>query len=89
MLDAAGGSGNSGHNICQTLLDDAASLSIQTVSSINAPFTGVYRPLSPLAAFIGENPTGTWTLHVSDSYPADGGYVRAFSLYTSGYSCTP
>ena len=54
-----------------------------------APFTGWFAPASPLAALLGEETSGTWTLHVSDSFPADPGNVRAFSLETSGYSCAP
>ncbi|HEY5949210.1 MAG TPA: proprotein convertase P-domain-containing protein, partial [Kofleriaceae bacterium] len=89
LLDAAGGPNNNGHNFCQTVLDDAAPTSIQSVTPAQAPFTGTFAPANPLAAFAGESPAGTWTLHVSDSFPADGGFVRAFSLATSGFDCTP
>lgn len=89
LFDAAGGPNNNGRNMCQTTLDDAATASIQAVTPADAPFSGLYKPLSPLSAFIGESATGTWTLHVSDSYPADPGNVRAFSIETSGFDCTP
>jgi uncharacterized repeat protein (TIGR01451 family) len=72
--------GGSGNNMCQTLLDDEASVSIESVGTADAPFTGSYTPASPLSAFDGENPNGTWKLHVRDSYLGDTGNIRAFSL---------
>lgn len=89
LFDAAGGPNNNGHNMCQTTLDDAATAPIQAVTPLDAPFTGLFKPLSPLSAFVGEPATGTWTLHVSDSFPADPGNVREFSIETSGFDCTP
>jgi subtilisin-like proprotein convertase family protein len=89
LLNAMGSPNNNGHNICQTLLDDSAPMSIQDVTPAMAPFSGWFHPASPLSAFLGEETSGTWTLHVSDSFPADPGNVRAFSIETSGYSCSP
>jgi subtilisin-like proprotein convertase family protein len=89
LFDAPGGPNNNGHNFCQTTLDDAATASIQAVTPAQAPFTGIFKPLSPLSAFAGNEASGTWTLHVSDSFPADPGNVRAFSIETSGFDCTP
>jgi len=89
LLDAPGGPLNSGNNLCQTVLDDAAAPSIQGVTSAQAPFTGTFRPVSPLAAFIGDEANGTWTLRASDSTPFDAGSVRAFSIETRGFSCAP
>jgi subtilisin-like proprotein convertase family protein len=71
------------------VLDDAAATSIQSLTPLDAPITGIFKPASPLAAFTGENPSGTWTLHVSDSFPADAGNLRAFSIETSGFDCSP
>jgi subtilisin-like proprotein convertase family protein len=82
-----GGSGNSGNNFCQTVLDDAAATSIQSVTAADAPFTGTFSPASPLAAFNGENPNGVWTLNVSDTASFDVGSVRAFSLSMEGFVC--
>src|SRR5207249_72356 len=48
--------GDDGNNFCQTVLDDNAIISIQGLDSSIAPFTGVFRPFTPLAAFNGENP---------------------------------
>jgi subtilisin-like proprotein convertase family protein len=75
--------GDTGNNFCQTLLDDQAVNAIQE-GSASAPFTGAFKPASPLAAFSGENPNGTWVLNVSDRAGADTGSVRAFSLIISG-----
>ena len=40
---------------------------------------GTYKPFSPLSAFDGENPNGTWTLTVIDVYE-DGGSLNAWSI---------
>ena len=81
--------GENGDNFCNTLLDDQATNLIQNVTAANAPFTGSFKPRSPLNAFRGENPNGVWTLNVTDFVSADGGSVRAFSLLftSSQFSC--
>jgi subtilisin-like proprotein convertase family protein len=89
LFDAPGGPNNSANNLCQTELDDAATASIQTVTLAQAPYTGVFRPASPLAAFLGQPATGTWTLNASDSTFFDTGSVRAFSIQAAGFTCTP
>lgn len=38
------------------------------------------RPQTPLAAFKGQNSTGTWTLRVKDNTPSDGGNIQDFRL---------
>ena len=77
-------------NICQTLLDDDAFTrpSIQDVEPWDAPFVGTYRPASPLSAFDGEDPNGTWVLMVTDHWDAWNGYVRAFSVIITTHQCT-
>jgi subtilisin-like proprotein convertase family protein len=40
---------------------------------------GTYKPLSPLSAFDGENPNGTWTLTVIDVYE-DAGVLNDWSI---------
>ncbi|MEP6862461.1 MAG: S8 family serine peptidase [Deltaproteobacteria bacterium] len=87
LLNAAGGPNNSGNNFCQTVLDDSASTSIEAVTVDQAPFTGTFRPNSPLAAFAGQPASGTWNLHAADSTFIDSGSVRAFSIYASGFTC--
>jgi subtilisin-like proprotein convertase family protein len=87
LMSQPGGSGNSGNNFCQTVLDDSAATSIQNITVAQNPYTGTFRPASPLAAFIGQNADGVWTLNASDRATLDTGGVRAFSLRTSGFIC--
>ncbi len=77
-----------GHNFCQVTLDDGTpNPSIQTVTSSQAPFTGVWRPANPLTAFVGENPNGTWSLSAVDHFGQDTGSLRAFSLTLTPTAC--
>ena len=67
------GVGSDGDNFQDTVLDDSASTSI---SAGAAPFNGQFSPTGTggLAVFNGENPTGTWTLQVEDTFlPEDSG----------------
>ncbi|HKX27725.1 MAG TPA: proprotein convertase P-domain-containing protein [Blastocatellia bacterium] len=79
---------NGGNNFCNTVFDDAATASIQSITPLGAPYTGSFRPVSPLAAFNGENGNGTWTLKVVDTFGGDTGNVRAFSLVFSSFVCS-
>ncbi len=56
--------------------------SMNDYGSFTCPPTNneTYKPLSPLSAFDGENPNGTWTLVVTDNYPEDGGSLNAWSI---------
>jgi len=87
LINRAGGTGNSGNNFCQTLLEDDATDSIQGVLISQAPFVGSFKPANPLSAFIGEASAGTWTLNVSDLASIDTGSVRSFSLLINGFTC--
>lgn len=94
IISRPGGSGNSGKNFCQTLLDDDAqdAMSIGSIASNGPPpqgppYTGTFKPANSLSAFDGENPNGTWLLTVIDSFAGDTGSVRAFSLQLTGFSC--
>jgi hypothetical protein len=89
LMNRPGGPDNSGNNFCGTVLSDAAATSIQDVTVPDAPFTGTFKPASPLGAFKGQNADGTWVLGVSDQVTTDVGSVRAFSLLLSGFSCGP
>jgi subtilisin-like proprotein convertase family protein len=46
-------------------------------NTTNPPFTGVFSPLEPLSAFIGENVSGTWELIIFDE---DRGFQPAAQL---------
>jgi len=88
LMNQPGGFNNNGRNFCNTVLDDSALALIQTITPAGAPYTGSFKPASPLAAFNGQNGNGTWTLTVTDVFPADGGNVRAFSLTFTNFVCT-
>ncbi len=94
IINRPGGSGNSGKNFCQTVLDDDAAnaISINNITSTGLPpqgppYTGTFKPSNPLSAFDGENPNGTWTLTVIDGSIGDTGNVRSFSLQITGFAC--
>ena len=77
--------GGSGNNICQAVFDDTAARSITTAASEDAPFTGSWRPESPLSALNGHSADGTWNFHVADEAAVDIGSVRAFTLHVAGF----
>jgi subtilisin-like proprotein convertase family protein len=89
LIDQAGGVNNSGQNYCNTTLDDESSGgSIQLITPAGAPYSGSFKPNSPLSAFDGQSPNGTWTLTVTDRGIADTGNVRAFSLIITPSACS-
>lgn len=80
--------GSSGNNLCNTVLDDeGGGPPIQSIAAAGAPYTGTFTPASPLSAFAGEDPNGTWTLKVVDSAAGQTGSVRAFSIGLSRNGC--
>lgn len=85
VMDHADGSGN---NLCQTVLDDAASVSIQSALSTSAPFSGTWAPANPLAGFAGVDPNGTWSLQVVDVFSQDTGHIRDFSIRLTSDTAT-
>lgn len=68
-------------------LDDQAALATFPCPPINGV---IVIPQSPLAAFIGQNSTGTWTLTVSDLFDGDGGELTdwGLSINTNIVSCS-
>jgi subtilisin-like proprotein convertase family protein len=89
LFNRPGGTGNSGNNFCQTVFDDGATNSIQTIPVAGAPWTGTFKPATPLSAFDGQPASGTWVLNVSDNAFIDVGSVRAVTLSLSGFDCSP
>ncbi len=74
--------GSSGDNFIGTILDDSASTPI---GNGTAPFTGSFRPWSPLSVFngTGNDPNGPWVLSIYDSAAGDTGTFRAWCLTVS------
>ncbi|MFT7835017.1 S8 family serine peptidase [Saccharothrix sp. BKS2] len=77
--------GATGSNLCQVVFDDSAARAFSTVTSANAPFTGTWRPTTPLGALLEQPADGTWTFKVVDTAAADRGSIRAVSLKINGY----
>ncbi|WBX75623.1 Ig-like domain-containing protein [Tenacibaculum ovolyticum] len=69
--------GSFGNNYTNTIFDDSAA---NPISSGTAPFAGTFRPEAALSNFIGENPTGNWTLSVFDINGGDVGTIDSFSI---------
>jgi subtilisin-like proprotein convertase family protein len=73
-----GGEGSNGQNFTNTRLDDEAAVSVVGAS---APFTGSFRPESPLSTFDGQNLQGTWTLTIQDADLGESGTLINWTLY--------
>jgi subtilisin-like proprotein convertase family protein len=72
--------GGSGDNMVNTIFDDSAALAIGQGAP---PFTGSFRPETPLAVFNGlpaAQANGTWTLYVLDLFDEDGGTLNNWEL---------
>ena len=69
--------GSGGDNYINTLFDDSATVSI---SAGTAPFTGSFRPESPLNVFNGQDIHGSWIFKVSDQASGDTGRVENYCL---------
>ena len=78
----------SGNNFTDTVFDDAAATSITDGA---APFTGTFRPSSPLSAALGINAAGLWTLKLVDAASGDSGTIDSWtlSLIYPAASCGP
>ena len=69
--------GSTGANYINTVFNDSASTPI---SSGTPPFTGSFRPESPLSVFNGQNPLGDWILRVNDNAAGDTGRVMNYCI---------
>jgi len=69
--------GGTGQNFIGTLLNDSASIPI---SNGTAPFTGTFRPRSPLSAFNGQGINGSWVLRIYDRATGNTGVLKAWSI---------
>ncbi|MCP4873373.1 MAG: hypothetical protein GY898_32175 [Proteobacteria bacterium] len=79
MTDHGGG----GDDLVGTTLDDEAATAFSTTSSDDAPFLGRWNPEEPLAAFDGEDPSGDWSLSVTDDATVDEGELLSWQLHFS------
>jgi hypothetical protein len=76
----AGVGPTSGTGFNNVVLDDEAA---QPLSAGSDPFAGTFQPTSPLSAFDGENPNGTWTIEVNGD-PLSFGEVAGWSILFPG-----
>ncbi|MEI7555935.1 S8 family serine peptidase [Candidatus Chlorohelix sp.] len=77
--------GSNGANFTDTVLDDSAATAISTGS---APFTGSYRPESPLSVYNGQTSNGIWTLHIVDGGSGDIATLDAWSIDIQPFNYT-
>lgn len=77
--------GSSGDNLTNTVFDDAAATSL---SAGTAPFTGAFKPFSPLSVFNGQPVNGTWKLTVRDVAAEDIGTLSGWSTTRKGFVCS-
>ena len=61
----------------ETTFDDAA---LESILAGSAPFTGSYRPEGLLQDLDGENPSGIWTLEITDDNQQNYGTLFSWSL---------
>ena len=69
--------GGSGDNFVDTVFDDEATVSI---TAGGAPFTGSFRPESPLTAAEGGSAAGAWRLKIVDNAGQDVGPLNNWTL---------
>jgi subtilisin-like proprotein convertase family protein len=69
--------GGSGDNFVNTILDDSAAIPI---ASGTAPFTGTYRPSSPLTPFVGIPTDGYWRYLINDTAGGDSGSLSGWCV---------
>lgn len=69
--------GATGDNYINTIFNDSAA---NPISSGTPPFTGSFRPDSPLSVFNGQNPMGNWIFRVNDNASSDTGRVMNYVI---------
>lgn len=75
--------GSSGDNFTNTVFDDSAATAITAGA---APFTGSFRPETPLAALNGIQANGSWRLEITDDLGGDSGTLLNWSLTVTSLS---
>jgi len=84
--------GCNSNNLAQIVLDDDGgfpAVESQCATDATAFPTGTFSPNNAMSAFDGQNPTGNWTINISDNAAADTGSARAFSLVIDSACSTP
>jgi cysteine-rich repeat protein len=76
-LDISTDNGSSNDNYTNTTFDDACTT---PVTSGSAPFSGCYKPETPLSGLIGQPANGTWTLKIDDDAAGDTGTLNSWSI---------
>lgn len=71
--------GSSGADYTGTVFDDQAAVAVDAGWAYS-PYTGSYRPQEALAAFIGADVFGLWTLVVTDHEAGDDGRIDRFGF---------
>jgi len=86
LLQRNGGSGN---NLCQVVFADSAAQPFSSVTTAGAPYTGSWRPATPLSGVAAGSADGTWTFSAVDAVGSDTGSIRAVSLHINGFVQPP
>jgi len=77
MINLASRNGTGGQNFINTIFDDTASLSI---TQGTPPFTGTFRPISPLSFFNDKPVSGHWVLRIFDLTTGNEGTLTDWCL---------
>ncbi len=72
--------GGGGDDFTGTVLDDDAEFPISSIVSGDAPFTGSYRPETPLSSLNNLDAAGDWVLRVADRAGLDVGTLDSWTL---------
>lgn len=79
-------------NIVASFYDNAPNTADDFENTCNNPppsIEGDFQPNTPLSDLNGENSSGTWSLHISDAFDADGGTLNNWDLTLCKYIPAP
>src|SRR4030095_12076862 len=77
--------GGGGDNFINTVFNDSAAIPI---SGGTPPFTGSFRPETPLSSFNNNPVNGLWVLSVNDNANIDTGFLKAWCIVVSYQTLT-
>jgi subtilisin-like proprotein convertase family protein len=78
QIELSTDNGGGGDNFTNTVFDDEALAAVTTGA---APFSGSFRPETPLSVVNGQNSAGLWRLVVSDDAGGDVGTLHSWGLH--------